>query len=82
MWCNVLVCIGCGHGSLRLSGSESDNLGRLDICLNNVWGTICQNGWGDVDSRVACRQLGFAAAGKTFMTLEINLYILEMLLTL
>jgi len=59
----VGVCVGCGHGSIRLSGSDSDNLGRVDICLNNVWGTVCQNNWGDVDARVVCRQLGFAAAG-------------------
>ena len=38
--------------------------GRLEICNNNVWGTVCDDLWGTVDAQVACRQLGFATTGK------------------
>ena len=55
---------GCAQGGIRLQGSESANLGRVEVCMNNIWGTVCENNWGDVDARVVCRQLGFAAAGE------------------
>ena len=31
----------------------------MEICLQGVWGSVCDDGWGDEDSLVACRQLGF-----------------------
>lgn len=40
--------------------------GRLEICLNRVWGTICNHFWSRNDAIVACRQLGINATGKKF----------------
>jgi len=31
---------------------------RLEIKNNNAWGTVCDDGFEDVDARVACKQLG------------------------
>ena len=42
--------------------------GRLEICVNGVWGTVCSDGLTDQDgfdidaARVVCRQLGFPEA--------------------
>ncbi len=33
--------------------------GRLEIYLNGGWGTVCRNGFGLTEARVACRQLGY-----------------------
>ena len=38
--------------------------GRLEICLNGEWGVVCDDGFGDNDAKVACRQLGFDPTGK------------------
>lgn len=34
--------------------------GRLEIFLQDQWGTICSNGFGELEASVACRQLGFS----------------------
>ena len=35
----------------------------MEICRNNSWGTICDDGWDNTDARVVCRQLGLSVAG-------------------
>lgn len=37
--------------------------GRLEICNNNIWGTICDDLFGMEEAQVACRQLGFSSTG-------------------
>ncbi len=56
-------------GDLRLEGGV-DNIdastreGRIEICVNNAWGTVCNNSFNVPDARVACKQLiGFQKEG-------------------
>ena len=59
-------CLGitCNTGTIRLQGVSATE-GRLEICYNNAWGTVCDDFWDNNDARVACRQLGLHTASKT-----------------
>ena len=46
------------------SGSGERDYGRIEICLSESWGTICDHFWENQDASVACRQLGFSEYGK------------------
>ena len=52
------------EGSLRLVGGQIDSQGTVQICIDGVWGTVCDDIWGTSDAQVVCRQLGFGINGK------------------
>jgi deleted-in-malignant-brain-tumors protein 1 len=56
--------IACTTGAIRLQGGN-ETFGRVEICNDGRWGTVCHDHWGDNDARVACRQLGFSSNGAT-----------------
>ena len=55
----------CSNGAIRLVDGSSELEGRVEICLNNTWGTVCNRGWQNVDAMVACRQAGHSTIGKS-----------------
>lgn len=58
--------LGCIEGDIRLSGGNTTLEGRVEICKDSSWGTVCDNGWSKVDAIVVCRQLNFSVAGMQY----------------
>ena len=57
----------CSTGEIRLidsNGVRQENAGRLEVCINNAWGTVCDVLFDDVDTNVVCSQLGIAPGGE------------------
>ena len=49
----------CTHGSVQLVGGSTSNQGRVEVCVGQTWGTVCDDSFGSSDARVVCRQLGY-----------------------
>ena len=54
----------CPNATLRIVDGPNDLEGRLEVCLNNVWGTVCGDYWDRYDAAVACRELGHQPTGE------------------
>ena len=55
----------CEDGDLRLVDGDTEYEGRVEICIGEVWGTICDDFWGTLDAEVVCQQLGYNSSGQS-----------------
>lgn len=46
-------------GPVRLRGGTTPRNGRLEVQNNGVWGTVCDDGFGLAEAKVACTQIGY-----------------------
>ena len=57
--------IAIGLLNLRLVDGNGFSTGRLEVFHEGIWGTVCDDGWSQMNSIVACRELGFSTGTFT-----------------
>ena len=53
----------CTDDEIRLIGGSVSSEGRVEVCYNDEWGTICDERWTATDAAVACKRAGFSPLG-------------------
>ena len=52
--------VSCRNGDIRLADGGNEAEGRVEICSNSRWGTVCDRRWTENATAVACKHLGYS----------------------
>ena len=53
----------CDNWDMRLTHGSSDSEGQVEVCFDNVYGTVCDDFWDELEASVVCRALHFGYTG-------------------
>ena len=56
----------CSDSAIQLVNGTKDSEGRVEVCFDNIYGTVCDDFWDELEARVVCTQLGYNGTGKIY----------------
>ena len=62
--------LNCTTGEIRLTDGTTQYEGRVEVCINGVWGTVCDYGWDTREAYAVCHQLGYQGRIKKMLCLN------------
>ena len=61
-------------GSTQLRGGIVPEAGTVEYCVSGTWKAVCDYRWDYRDAFVVCRQLGFPATGRDYISCDYIMY--------
>ena len=56
---SLLLVSDCSDGDVRVVGGAREMEGRVEVCLNHSYLSVCDDFWDQLEASVVCRQLGY-----------------------
>ena len=75
MHAGITAVYGCTHGDVQLVGGSTTNQGRVEVCVGQTWGTVCDDSFYSNAARVVCRQLGYDVDQSGTCELQCTLHV-------
>ena len=63
----------CTTGDVRLVDGPSPNKGRVEVCVNHAWASICRYSFDREEANVVCGQLGYLRNGYQSLYISVDL---------
>ena len=60
----MTVDTSCINGEVQLLGGINDLEGRVEMCVNRMWESVCDYSWDTAAASVVCEQLGYQPSGR------------------
>lgn len=68
----LFLLVLCDNGYVRLVNDTAQSVllkdtvsqGRVEVCVDNEFRTVCDSGWNNTDASIICTELGFSRYGK------------------
>ena len=54
----------CEEGTIRLANGVIEQEGRVEVCINGLWASICDKSWDKTDAHIVCREMGYPELGE------------------
>ena len=68
---HVYFLVDCDDGEVRLVNGTVPSEGRVELCLEGRWTTVCDKGWTVADAQVVCAQLGYGTDSQQYIIISI-----------